>query len=131
MERLIQLAAVVVLGIACWMYFFGGSSAPEIQALRETGLSRSDAKLIASYVRVYADMVIEDGERAEPYIPTVGELKLKMRDLGNLTIGTKWKIGEKYPTLPPILASYFKLEEMDRMLFHDQADQLAIMLEKV
>lgn len=54
-----------------------------------------------------------------------------MRDIGNLTIGTKWKIGEKYPTLPPVLAGYFDLVTMDRVMFHSQADRVAELLEKV
>lgn len=131
MEKAMQLIAAVVLGISCWMYFGGGPSTPEVQALRATGLTKMDAKLIASYVRVYADMVVEDGDREEPYIPTVAELKAKMRDLGNLTIGSKWKIGERYPSLPPILAGYFDLATMDRVMFHQQADRVAEMLEKV
>lgn len=131
MEKIVQLLAAGVLLVACYLHFFGSASHPDVVRLRNTGLTRADARMIAKYIRVYADMVVEDGDRSEPYIPTLTELKLKMRDIGNLTIGTQWKLGDKYPPLPAELAGFFTLDTMDRAMFHREADRLADILEKV
>lgn len=125
-----QIVAMIVLVIATWMYLREPPS-PEAAALRATGLQTKDACLIAAYIRAYGDMVVEDAIREQPFIATVGDLKLKMRDIGDLVIGTGWKIGERYPDLAPLLAGYFKIDTLDREAFHTQTHALADVLESV
>ena len=132
MDRLVQVVAAIVLAASVFMYVQRNKSvSPEVERFRQVGVSREDARTIANYVRVYGDMVLEDGARDEPYINSLRELKDKLRDMGNLVIGTGWKLGDKYPSIPPMLAEWISVDNFDRQQFHTQADSLAAVLEQV
>ena len=66
-----ELIALVVLGAVAWVKLSGGNSplptpaGPEVRELRNTGLTKTDALKIATYVEAYGNLIYEDGQRED------------------------------------------------------------------
>ena len=125
MDRVVRIIALITLVASVFLYVSKKVVVPSsVKQFRDVGLTSTDAGLIADCIHAYSHIVLEDGSREEPYIATVADLKLRLRDIGNLAIGLDWKLGERYPELPELLATYFEMDNLDRQKFYDQAHLL-------
>lgn len=86
--------------------------------------AKQDAVLLEGVLRAAANCFVLDEQRPAPYYKTGEDMKWAIRSIGDLSHPLGWKMKERYPTLPGVLASY-----MESKLGTDVKDKEALVRE--
>lgn len=99
-----------------------------VQSQVKTALSgpnaKQDAVLLEGALRAAANCFVLDEQRPSPYYKSGDDMKWAIRSIGDLSHPLGWKMKERYPTLPGVLASY-----MESKLGTDVKDKEALVRE--